>query len=106
MFSEDEDQSQEISGFQSAERVDKIRHLSPKKRESNEIPPLRKELFINQPSWLPKSHPIVVLDHWEHGQLIWWNRFLANRKKTRGLSVGYHVGKVKTRSRAIKRLVG
>lgn len=56
------------------------------------IPKPSEALFRNRPSWIPRRPPVNVLDDWFHGQLVWWNRFLANRKKTRGYSTGYHVG--------------
>lgn len=51
-------------------------------------------LFDHMPPGLPRTPPVVVLDGWHHGQLVWWNRFLANRKRTQGTGVGNYVGRV------------
>lgn len=68
------------------------RHAFQMSEKFNDLPRPTESLFADKPSWFPRSNPHIVLDHWHHGQLVWWNRFLANRKKTKGLSTGYHVG--------------
>lgn len=44
------------------------------------------------PEGFPKDPPAIVMGEWTHGQLVWWNRFLANRKRSQGTSVGNYIG--------------
>ena len=66
-----------------------------KKDEHNatELPNLDRSLSHSfNPKLLTNSIPPIVMDNKTHGQLVWWNRFLANRKRSQGTLIGNYLG--------------